>query len=108
MEHIVQVAFNFDDATVTQHLMKTVEKKVEDDIRTAIIDAVLEKRGDWFKNSHAEFGDPLKDWAKNDIKKFLEENKDAIVEKAALAYAEYLKSSRAVRDKVIEKVNKEI
>ena len=79
MEHIVQIAFNFDDATVTRHLMETVEKKVEDDIRTAIIDAVLEKRN-WYLNSHAEFGDPLKDWAKNDIKKFLEDNKDVIVE----------------------------
>lgn len=107
MEHIVQIAFNFDDTTVTQHLMKTIEKKVEDDIRTAIIDAILEKR-DWCISSHAKFGDPLKDWAKSDIKKFLEDNKDAIVEKAALAYAEHLKSSRTVRDKVIEKVSKEI
>ena len=103
MEHIVQIAFDFDDERVRQTIENTVKKEVIDGIQTDITKTLLHNFGSW--NSNKE--NALIDLVRNEVGAFLGENKDVIVEAAAKNLAERLVKSKKGKE-LLDRIEKEV
>lgn len=103
MQHVVNIAFDFDDERVKKILEETTVDKIQKDIREIIIDQLFEKR---WSNKHANpASDHLQEWVKWCVKDFIVEYKDDIVKQAAKEVAEKLARSNTFREKVIKEVS---
>ena len=92
MQHIVNIAFDFDDERVKKILEDTTVDKVQKDIREAVIDQLFEKR---WSNKHAKpETDPLREWVTRMVRETLFENRDYICQLAAKELAESMKRSQ--------------
>lgn len=92
MQHVVNIAFDFDDERVKKILEDTTVDKIQKDIREAVIDQLFEKR---WGNKHANpETDPLREWVKNMVRETLFENRDYICQLAAKELAESMKRSQ--------------
>ena len=107
MQHVVQIAFDFDDERVKKILEETTVDEIQKDIRQAIIDDLFEKSA-WGRNSHADpEKDPLREWVKNMVRETLLENRDYICQLAAKELAEKFSKSNTFREKVAVQMLKE-
>lgn len=111
MEHIVQIAFDFDDERVRQTIENTVKKEVIDGIQTDITKALLHNFGSWngawnhSKESAKESA--LVDLMRERTDDFLKENKDVILEAAAKNLSERLARSKKGKE-LLEGLEKEV
>lgn len=103
MEHIVQIAFNFDDERVRQTIENTVKKEVIDGIQADITKTLLRNFGSWNSNKDGA----LIDLIRNEVGVFLGENKDVIVEAAAKNLAERLAKSKKGKE-LLDRIEKEV
>lgn len=103
MEHIVQIAFDFDDVRVRQTIENTVKKEVIDGIQADITKALLRNFGSWNGNKEGA----LVDLVRKEIDTFLGENKDVIVEAAAKNLSERLAKSKKGKE-LLEGLEKEV
>lgn len=103
MEHIVQIAFDFDDERVRQTIENTVKKEVIDGIQADITKTLLRNFGSWNNNKEGA----LVDLVRNEVGAFLGENKDVIVEAAAKNLAERLVKSKKGKE-LLDKIEKEV
>ena len=107
MTHVVQIAFDFDDAKVTKTLEDTVVLKVTKDIEQEIVDKIFDKqwRG-WGENrAHADPSkDPLQNWAQEFVGKIIDENKDYICRLAANQIADRAMRSQKMREAIVGKI----
>lgn len=103
MEHIVQIAFDFDDERVRQTIENTVKKEVIDGIQADITKTLLRNFGSWNNNKECA----LVDLVRNEVSAFLGENKDVIVEAAAKNLAERLAKSKKGKE-LLEGLEKEV
>lgn len=102
MEHIVQIAFDFDDERVRQTIENTVKKEVIDGIQTDITKALLHNFGSWNGKENA-----LVDLMRERTDEFLKENKDVILEAAAKNLSERLARSKKGKE-LLEGLEKEV
>ena len=103
MEHIVQIAFDFDDERVRQTIENTVKKEVIDGIQTDITKALLRNFGSWNSNKEGALVDLVQERMDN----FLKENKDVILEAAAKNLSERLAKSKKGKE-LLEGLEKEV
>ncbi len=102
MQHVVNVAFDFDDDRVKKILEDTTVEKVQKDIKQAIIDEVFEK-SDWGRGSHANpENDPLSAWVTRYIKELIGEYKEDIIKQAGKEIAQSMMKSSKWKQMVIE------
>jgi len=73
MEHIVNIAFDFDDAKVKKHIEDTVEKQIIDGIKKDIEYALT---ANVYRGNDVRTG--MRELACAEINKYIESNKDAI------------------------------
>lgn len=104
MEHIVQIAFNFDDERVRQTIENTVKKEVIDGIQTDITKALLRNFGSSWSYSKEN---ALVDLMRERMDNFLKENKDVILETAAKNLSERLAKSKKGKE-LLEGLEKEV
>ena len=96
MEHIVQFAIGIDDEAIKKRIIESSEQQILKSIKQDICDKIFEK---CWGNRHA---DPKKDGLSNYSEKlvedFMNENKDAIIEKAGQYLAERLVRTKAAKE----------
>lgn len=103
MEHIVQIAFDFDDERVRQTIENTVKKEVIDGIQTDITKALLRNFGSWNSSKESALVDLMRERTDD----FLKENKDVILEAAAKNLSERLARSKKGKE-LLEGLEKEV
>lgn len=103
MEHIVQIAFDFDDKRVRQTIENTVKKEVIDGIKTDITEALLHNFGSWNRSKENALVDLMRERTDD----FLKENKDVILEAAAKNLSERLARSKKGKE-LLEGLEKEV
>lgn len=97
MQHIINIAFDFDDKRISEIAEKQYEEKVTEIIKTAVLDRIAPV---------SRWNMRERDWEKFDeiIKKHIREEmdnyKDLIIEKAATNLAESVKRSKAFKEKL--------
>ena len=96
MQHIVQIAFDFDDDKVTKSIEANVEKEVIKNITKEI-----EK--EFFEKSYG-YESGLKNVVTSVVKEVVEEKKDDIVKMASQMLCEKLFRSKAVKEADLEAV----
>lgn len=107
MEHIVQIAFDFDDERVRQTIENTVKKEVIDGIQTDITEALLHNFGSWNGTWDRSKENALVDLMRERTDEFLKENKDVILEAAAKNLSERLARSKKGKE-LLEGLEKEV
>lgn len=107
MEHIVQIAFDFDDERVRQTIENTVKKEVIDGIQTDITEALLHNFGSWNGAWNRSKENALVDLMRERTDDFLKENKDVILEAAAKNLSERLARSKKGKE-LLEGLEKEV
>ena len=107
MEHIVQIAFDFDDERVRQTIENTVKKEVIDGIQTDITKALFHNFGSWNGSWNRSKESALVDLMRERADNFLKENKDVILEAAAKNLSERLAKSKKGKE-LLEGLEKEV
>lgn len=103
MEHIVQIAFDFDDERVRQTIENTVKKEVIDGIQADITKTLLRNFGSWNCSKESALVDLMRERTDN----LLKENKDVILEAAAKNLSERLAKSKKGKE-LLEGLEKEV
>lgn len=103
MEHIVQIAFDFDDERVRQTIENTVKKEVIDGIQADITKTLLRNFGSWNCSKESALVDLMRERTDD----FLKENKDVILEAAAKNLSERLARSKKGKE-LLEGLEKEV
>lgn len=100
MQHIVQIAFDFDDEKIAKSIEKNVESEVIKNITGEVKKEFIDKR--WGNESG------LKDVVTAVVKDVIEEKKDDIVKMASQMLCDKLFRTKAVKEAALEAVlNKE-
>lgn len=101
MQHIVNIAFDFDDETVRSRIEENVEARVVRIIADNIENAMFRKDGfglSYESNKKATY----REFMKNQMNKFLEDHKAEILDIAGSDLAERLSRTKAAREIVKE------
>lgn len=108
MQHVVNIAFEFDDERIKKTLEDTTVEKVQKDIRQAVIDEVFSKSwsgSGWGRNLHADPSkDPLQEWVKREVINLLSDNKEYICKLAAKELAQSMGKSAKWKNMIVEEV----
>ena len=106
MKHIINIAFDFEDSKVREHLTETIEGQVKAEIKQAVLDDIFEKKN-WGRDTHADPSqDPLKFWVREMVKDIIMEHKDDICRMAAKDIVEGMNKSPKWKQKILEEVGK--
>lgn len=99
MEHLVTIAFDFDDATVTNKIHATVEKTVIDKITAEVEGKIFEKN--WGAKKVDPERDSLSWWTERIVKNLFLEHKDEIIGSMVFSGREVPKEA-AIVQKVLD------
>lgn len=102
MEHLVTIAFDFDDKTVADKISKTVEKQVTEEIKKEV-EAKLFEKARWPKEPDPA-RDPLSLWTRELVREIFLENKDAIVERASEILADSYRRTKVWKEAAAGKI----
>lgn len=105
MQHIVNVAFDFDDERVKKILEETTVDKIQKEIKQAILDEIFEKQ--WGNKHAVPDRDPFREWVRQYIKDLIAEYKDDICKHTAKELVEKFSKSNSFREKVAVQMLKE-
>lgn len=99
MQHIVSVAFDFDDDRITKSIENQVHKEVVDNITNEVKQIIYRKRwtGCVYEKDDPE---PLKRMVESNVKNIIDSHQDQIIDMAASKLAESLRRSKAVKEAV--------
>lgn len=104
MQHVVNIAFDFEDERLVKILEDTTVERVQKDIRQAVVDKVFSKSG-WGMSSHADPSkDPLQEWVKREVINLLSDNKEYICKLAAKELAQSMAKSSKWKNMIVEEV----
>ena len=92
MEHIVTFTVSLDDDRIEELVLKSAVKEITKDL-TKKVEKIIYKRDTWS-------GDDLSQVVCDEIKNFMEVNREDIIDRAAAKLAESLKRTKAVKEKV--------
>ena len=102
MQHIVNVAFDFDDEKVKQSVEKTVENEMDKIIKEIILDKIAPMEYAYYLRRNERNWENFRNNLNNHIKEFLEEHKEEILDHAADKLVESLKRTKAWKEKYEE------
>lgn len=103
MEHLVTIAFDFDDKTVTEKIHDTVEKTVINQIKAEVEEKIFE-RDRWRRKTVDPNCDPLSSWTENVVREIFLEYKEEIISKAAEIVADSFKRTKAWKEAATAKL----
>ena len=98
MQHVVSIAFDFDDSRITKISEEALEKKVDEIIKEAILDRIAPK-GTYYSKKERDWS-ALDERIEKYTKQYLEEHKEQIIEKSASKISRSLIRSKGLREKV--------
>ena len=102
-QHIINVAFDFDDDKVRRVLEETAERQVIDAIKKDI-KAVISAKPAYYNIDKSSFEAGLKELVIRQIDTLLEDYKPEIIDAAAEKLAEKLSRTKAAKNIVVEQV----
>ena len=104
MQHIVNIAFDFDDEKVKSIAENTVVKELDSIIKEIVVERIAPTRRIMWGNgkSQAHDWDAFDSKTREIIEEFLEANKDEILDRAATKLSESYKRTKAWREKAEE------
>lgn len=101
MQHIVEIAFDFDDTRITKHIESSVEqqviRKITDDIEKQMFQS-----SSWTRGEIDPSRDDLRLWVKTLVKEEFATYKDEIIAKAVKDIVDSTKRSKAFKEKLNE------
>jgi hypothetical protein len=86
MEHIVQFAIGIDDNAIREKVEANAEKEIIKSIKQDVANKLFSS---WYRNAKPE-KDPLSEFSKGIVEKFLEQHQEELLEKAAVHLADKL------------------
>lgn len=98
MQHIINVAFDFDDKRITESIEEQVHKQVVDNITNEVKKIIF--KTNYYNVINENDSEPLKKMVELHIKEILNDNKDEIIEMAANKLVNSLKRSKDVKEAV--------
>ena len=104
MEHIVQFAVGIDDKAITDRITETAEKQIVDSIRKDVINKLFQPY--YYRETANPERDPLSNFSEKILRTFLDENKEAILDRASRYLAEKLARSKAGKEILEDMANK--
>ncbi len=96
MEHIVQFAIGMDDNAIKQRVEEAAEKTIINNLQQEVRDKLFEPGN--YSRRPTKPGDPLSSFSKSLIEGFLSDNKDELLDKAALYLADRLCKTKAAKE----------
>lgn len=99
MQHIVSVAFDFDDQRITKSIESQVHKEVVDNITNEIKQIIYRKS--WAGCTYVKDDpEPLRRMVENNVRDIIDKHQNQIIDMAASKFAESLRRSKAVKEAV--------
>lgn len=100
MEHIVNIAFDFDDETVKRKIEETAERQVIDKITGDIKEVICARK--YYNGGPIDPKDltPLRNMVHAEVERMVSTYKDEIIEMAADKLCESLKRTKQVKEYV--------
>lgn len=101
MQHIVNVAFDFDDKKIANSIENQVHKEVVDNITEEVKKIIFEKNWKYYNKPYDESNSsPLRKIVEDRVSEVLEENKDVIINGAIKMLADKLLRTKQVKEAV--------
>lgn len=101
MQHIVNIAFDFDDEKASKAAEKAVENEMDKIIKGIVLDKIAPEKSTFYGRKERDW-----DWfnhsVDNVINNIISEHKEEIIERAAEKLAESYKRTKAWKEKVEE------
>ena len=101
MEHIIQFGVNIDDDAIRRTIENNIQRKVEENI----LEDVKRKITGTSTYSTWAYDERLRDLISNATVKFLEENKEEIIENTSNKLVDRLVKTKAVKEMVNSTIN---
>lgn len=102
MQHIVEIAFDFDDSKAQKAAENAVENELDKIINNIIMDRLAPKERERWSDRVVRNWDCFDNMIRNTLDNWLETNKDTIIERAADKVADHVKRTKAWREKYTE------
>ena len=109
MQHIVEIAFNFDDDSITRACKETVEKEMDTIIKNLVLDEIAPK-----KNVSYNWSEKARDWIHIEhlviekINDTIDEHKKEIIDVAANRLVEHVKRTKIWKETIGEVINEPV
>lgn len=97
MEHIVQFAISMDDDRIKKSIEANAETVIMADLRKSVVKTFFDAEFDNYRNE-PRYIRGLSTLMDGYVTKFIEQNKDKIIEKAAEKLAEKMSRTKAVKE----------
>lgn len=107
MQHIMQIAFDFDDDRVRQ----VAENKIDQNMDNIIKDIVTDRIAPFTTDYYSVYGKKTRDWreldrmVKDHVNSIIDEHKDEIIQKAADMLCESYKRTKAWKEKASDVIS---
>lgn len=102
MQHILQVAFDFDDERVRGIVEKAIEQDLDTIIKGIILDNLAPEKYSYYGGKIDRNWEVFNDKVKERIDTILEEHKQEIIELAAVKLADSFKRTKVWKEKASE------
>ena len=101
MQHVITVAFDFDDKTIQKIVESGAEKKIVEEIKDMLLRKIYRSRGYGSRKIEPNF-DPFSEWTESIIRDLFNENKEEIMDRAAKLVADSVKKSKYYKDGIAD------
>lgn len=99
MQHIINIAFDFDDEKVKAIAENTVAKELDSIIKEIVVERIAPKERNVWGNGMGHDLAAFDKRTREIIEKFLADNKDEILDRAATKLSESFKRTKAWKEK---------
>lgn len=106
MQHVVQIAFDFDDQRVKDIVEKGCVETINEELKQHVIDGLFEKEWGSGWNKHGDPSRGFQDWVKDEVRDVLKENREYICQLAAKELATTMNKNPKWKEKIVEEVKK--
>ena len=101
MQHVITVAFDFDDKTVEKIVESGAEKKIVEEIKDMLLQKIYRSRHWGNKNIEPDY-DPFSEWTESIIRDLFNENREEIMNQAAKLVADSVKKSKYYKEGIAD------
>lgn len=102
MQHIVEIAFDFDDDKAKKAAENAVENEMDKILNSIIMDRLAPKEKEAWGGKVSRNWERFDNTIRDVIDNWMETNKDTIIERAADKVADHVKRTKAWREKYTE------
>lgn len=104
MQHVVQIAFDFDDQRVKDIVEKGCVETINKELKQHVIDGLFAKEWGSGWNKHGDPSRGFQDWVKDEVRDVLKENREYICQLAAKELAASMNKNPKWKEKIVKEV----